>query len=112
MKIILPNGEVVELDQHLNIHEKKEIVEKLKCEWIDTITKDKYAWFNNNTKYFLDSLANYLVWHKDNIDKCKHDKEVLSKKRVDKLSNFRKDSKEIPFSNLPKEQQQDLGIEV
>lgn len=101
MKVQLPNSDKIELDTNISLKEKMEVVKQLTEEWMSVITQN---WNDNKVKYFLDTLTNYLVWHKDgrqNGQKGNEDKYVLSKKKVDKLSNHRKDSKTINFSDLP-----------
>lgn len=97
VKIQLPNSTRIELDNNLSLEEKKRLVEELIEEWKPIIES---GWESNSVKYFLDSLTNYLVWHKEEEDKGKEDKYIMSKKKLDKLSNHRKDSKTINFSNL------------
>lgn len=97
MKIQLPNGEKVELKNGISLEEKVEVVKELTAEWQDEIER---GWGSNAIKFFLDSLTNYLVWHKEEEDKGKEDKYIMSKKKLDKLSNHRKDSKTTNFSSL------------
>lgn len=100
VKIQLPDGRNHDLDENLSLEEKLKAVEQLTIEWMPAIKK---GWNNNTVKFFLDSLANYIVWHKENREEGKkgtEDKFVLSKKKVDKMSNYRKDSKTINFSDL------------
>lgn len=103
MRIRLPNGEKIELDNSLSLEEKKVIVNELISEWNHVVFDN---WNDNSVKYFLDSLANYLVWHKtkEEKDEKAEDKFILSRNKTDKLSNHRKDSKTINFSNLNKEE--------
>jgi len=93
MKIQLPNGNQRTLDDDLSLDEKKSIVEDLTEEWMTII---KLNWHSNSVKYFLDSLANYLVWHK-NEEAVKEDKDVMSKNKTNRLHRGRKD---VPFSCL------------
>ncbi|AYP68237.1 hypothetical protein PQE75_gp105 [Bacillus phage vB_BcoS-136] len=93
MKIQLPNGQKSILDDSISLEEKVKIVEDLTEEWMTVI---KLNWDSNSVKFFLDSLANYLVWHKEEED-TSHDKEVMSRNKTNRLLRGRKD---IPFSNL------------
>lgn len=104
MKIKLPNGTDFELNDNLDINGKLKEVERLVNEWQSEITSN---WNGNNVKYFIDSLSNYLVWHKEDREigkRGKEDKDVLSKKKTEKLVRYKKTSKEINFSDLNKEQ--------
>lgn len=95
MKIQLPNGKQHNLDDNITLEEKKQIVEDLTEEFMSLI---KSNWHSDSVKFFLDSLANYLVWHKDE-DESNHDKEVMSRNKTNRLVRGRKD---IPFSSLSK----------
>lgn len=98
MKITLPNGERCELNDNLNIEDKRKEVSMLMEEWDESI---HHGWLSDSIKYFLDSLSNYLVWHKEkdgtenniNIE----DKYVMSRNKTNRLHRGRKD---IPFSSL------------
>ncbi|AKQ08551.1 hypothetical protein PQE66_gp245 [Bacillus phage PBC2] len=59
---------------------------------------------SNSVKYFLDTLTNYLVWHKEEDEKWTEDKEVLSRTKVEQMVKFKKRSKYVNFSDLSKEQ--------
>ena len=96
MKLKLPNGEKIELNEKLSIKEKLKIVNDLVDEWDEQIHE---SWFNTKIKYFLDGLANYLVWHKDEHERNTVDKYVLSVVKVEELSGKRK-GKSIPFSSM------------
>lgn len=108
MKIQLPNGEQAELNESLTLEEKMEVVNTYTQEWEDSISAN---WEKNQIKFFLDTLSNYLVWHKE--PEIKHagagseDKEILSRKKLEMMSKFKKTSKTINFSNLNK---QDSGL--
>lgn len=101
MKILLPNGKKRKIEDNLSLDEKKEIVESLTNEFAVEI---KMNWNSNSIKFFLDSLANYLVWHKDEGE-SRHDKEVMSKNKTNRLVRGRKD---IPFSSLSKTDKEQL----
>lgn len=93
MKIQLPNGKKVTLDDNIELSEKLVLVQHLTDEWMLIIIEN---WDSNSTKYFLDSLTNYIVWHKEPED-SKEDKEVMSRNKTNRLHRGRKD---IPFSSL------------
>lgn len=100
MDLKLPNGKEIILDENLNITEKIDIVNSLVEEWENFCIEN---WTNYNVKFFLDNLSNYLVWHKEDREKDKRGKEdkfILSKKKVEKLTKFKKNSKCINFSDL------------
>ena len=99
MKIQLPNGQQLILDEHISIEEKLQIVESLTEEFMTTI---KMNWHSNSVKFFLDSLTNYLVWHKEKEEFGREDKEVLSRKKMEKMVKFKKTSKTTNFSDLSK----------
>lgn len=110
MKIRLPNGEKVELNEDVSISTKMKTVKNLLKKF------DKEVYNNNNIDnkavlYFLDGLANYLVWHKEPKDKNKEDKDVLSIEKVKKMIGKRA-SKSIPFTSLSKQQKELLFDEV
>ncbi len=101
MKIQLPNGQQHILDENIPIEEKIKVVDEITEEWMPTIRKN---WNSNSVKFFLDSLGNYLVWHKEPEEKGREDKDVLSRKKMEKMVRFKKTSKTVNFSDLGKEQ--------
>jgi hypothetical protein len=107
MKIQLPNGSKLTLDENITLDEKRQIVEDLTEEWMPTIRAN---WDSTSVKFFLDNLANYLVWHKEEDQKNKQDKEVLSVKRIEEMEGKRK-AKSIPFTSLSKIQKEAFGME-
>ena len=106
MKIQLPNGQKYYLDENISLEEKMKKVEELTEEYMSLILKN---WKSKSIKFFLDGLANYLVWHKENKH-SKDDKEVLSVKKVKQMEGKSK-SKSIPFTSLSTPQKETLGIE-
>lgn len=94
MKVLLPNGEQLNLQEDITLDEKIALVEELTIQWREEINSN---WSSNSVMYFLDSLSNYLVWHKDDVNSKIEDKEVMSKNKTNRLHRGRKD---IPFSNL------------
>lgn len=106
MKIRLPNGKQHILKDDITLEEKVKIVEELTEQWKSEIEN---CWDSNAVKFFLDSLSNYLVWHKDNEDINKEDKEVMSRNKTNRLYRGRKD---IPFSSLSKKDKSNLFDEV
>ena len=102
MKIRLPNGEQHILKDDITLDEKVKIVEELTEQWKSEIDN---CWNSNAVKFFLDSLSNYLVWHKDNKDVNKEDKEVMSRNKTNRLYRGRKDT---PFSSLSKKDKNNL----
>jgi len=100
MRIRLPNGKRHELDTSIELQHKIRVVNDLIEEWRPVIEEN---WFNNSVKYFLDSLSNYLVWHKDKKTpkrRGKENKHILSQKKIERLNKYKKGSKEILFSDL------------
>ena len=93
MKVILPNGNDIELPDFIELEEKIIKVNELLKEHASTIENN---WFEDSVKFFLDSLANYIVWHKEDGESG-HDKEVMSRNKTNRMVRGRKD---IPFSNL------------
>jgi hypothetical protein len=104
MKMQLPNGAKITLDENISLEEKKQIVKDLTEEFEPIV---RLNWHSNNVKFFLDNLANYLVWHKEEEEKNYQDKDVLSVKRIEEMSGKRK-GKTIPFSSLSKPQKESL----
>jgi hypothetical protein len=104
MKMQLPNGNKINLDENISLEEKKQVVRELTEEWMPIILLN---WESNGVKFFLDNLANYLVWHKEEEEKNTQDKEVLSVRRIEEMSGKRK-SKSIPFTSLSKPQKETL----
>jgi hypothetical protein len=102
MKIQLPNGSQRNLDDNLTLEEKLSVVEDLTEEFDDVILLN---WHSNSVKFFLDSLTNYLVWHKEDEEVGKHDKEVMSRNKMNRMRRGRKD---IPFSDLSAKDKEQL----
>lgn len=100
MKIQLPNGQRHELDDGISLDEKVLVVEKLVKDWERIIILN---WNSNSVRFFLDSLANYLVWHKEIPNDISEDKEVMSKNKTNRLYRGRVD---IPFSSLNSHQKE------
>lgn len=97
MKIQLPNGQQHVLDETISLEEKLKVVEDLTEEFAELI---KLNWHSNSVKFFLDTLANYIVWHKEPDKKGREDKKVLSRKKMEKMVRFKKTSKTTNFSDL------------
>lgn len=72
----------------------------------------KSNWHSSSVKFFLDTLANYLVWHKETEEKGREDKFVLSRKKMEKLVRHKKTSKTTNFTDLPSELKETLLGEV
>ena len=104
MKIILPNGSETRLDDGLNLEDKIKKVEELVNEFSEVIFEN---WKSDNVKFFLDSLSNYLMWHKEDGDRS-HDKEVMSRNKTNRMVRGRKDT---PFSSLSKQSKDTLFCE-
>jgi predicted NUDIX family phosphoesterase len=104
MKMQLPNGAKINLDENITLEEKKQVVKDLTEEFEPII---RLNWNSNNVKFFLDNLANYLVWHKEDEEKNMQDKEILSVRRIEEMSGKRK-SKSIPFTSLSQQQKEVL----
>ena len=107
MIVQLPDGERRELNNLLSVGEKCVVVENILNEFEDYILK---TWGSQSTIYFLNGLSNYLVWHKDEDVKYKHDKEILSKRKTILLKKY--DDKNIQFSILTKAEKSMLGIDT
>jgi hypothetical protein len=105
MKIQLPNGQQHTLDEHISLDDKLKVVEELTEEFMEVI---KLNWYSNSVKYFLDSLVNYIVWHKEPEEKGLEDKEILSRKKMEKMVRFKKTSKTTNFSDLSKSDSEKL----
>ncbi len=106
MKIHLPDGRKAELDKNKDLNEKIAIVKELIDEWINEIYSN---WNSNSVRFFLDGLANYLVWHKDEEKKGLEDREVLSIKKVEEMTGKRR-GKSTPFTSLTVIDQDKIGV--
>jgi len=106
MKILSPIGETIELKTSITLEEKMMKVNELIGKYETEINKN---WNSNPVKYFLDSLSNYIVWHKEEEMKNKEDKEVMSHNKVRKLHKF--DDKNINFSTLSESDKSAIGLE-
>lgn len=82
-------------------------VNNLIAEWADEIESN---WDSLTIRFFLNNLADYLVWHKEEEDKGNEDKEVLSVRKVEEMNGKRK-NRSIPISSLSKPQRESLGFE-
>jgi hypothetical protein len=105
VKLRLPNDEVIILDTKLDYNNRREVVENILKEWKDHFEE---TWSLNKTKVCLEILSNYLCNVKEEEDRNKEDKYVLSSTKIKKM--IRGDSKTTNFSNLPKEHQQLIGL--
>ena len=105
MNIQLPNGERKVLPNHKNIEERMIEVEELLKTYDEYIST---SWETTNVSYFLNGLSNYLVWFKEEDEISKSDKEVLSRRKMTKLSKY--DPHNIPFSSLSLEDSIKYGI--
>lgn len=104
MKIQLPNGQKITLDEDIALEEKIRVVEEYTEEWLPIIILN---WHSSSVKFFLDNLSNYLVWHKEYDVKNKQDKEVLSIKKVEQMGGKRR-ANSIPFSSLSNKDKEGL----
>lgn len=107
MKIQLPNGQKIILNDDLSIDEKLKITEELAETWIPVLRSSWKIWNSDSTRFFFDSLANYIVWHKEEEDD-REDKEVMSRNKTNRLYRGRKD---IPFSSLSEGDKDLLGLD-
>lgn len=107
MKIKLPDGQKIELDENISIDKKIDKVKKLLNDYMFEIENN---WNSNSIKYFLDGLSNYLVWHKEKAEKGKEDKDILSIKKIEEMIGKRK-SKSMPFSSISTRQKEDFGLD-
>ena len=108
MKIQLPNGEKHILDESITIYEKLQVTIEFTEMYMDIILDN---WESNSVRFFLDSLSNYLQWHKEPEEKGREDKYILSRKKMEKMVRFKKTSKSINFSDMKREHQEILGLE-
>lgn len=102
--IELPDGERIYLDKNISLEDKRIVVEKLVDEWKDEIESN---WDGNSIRFFLDGLANYLVWHKEEDKKGLEDKDVLSITKIEEMIGRRK-GKSVPFTSLSTPQKEIL----
>lgn len=86
MIIALPNGEERKLDNDIPLSKKIELCENLIEEFDEYITS---SWKNHKVSYFLNGLANYICWHKEeDVDWDKH-KGILSNSREKQMERTR-----------------------
>ena len=100
MMISLPNGEERRLSNDIALEEKVKIcallVEEFQHE-IDT------ALTTHTVRYFLNGLANYICWHKEEETETDKSKGILSnsrEKQMDRKRYHGKYRKDIPFTDL------------
>lgn len=105
MKLVLPDGEILYLDTRFSRGDRKCVVDAIIELWQHHFQK---SWENPKTRTCLDILTNYLVLVKDEEDKGKHEKEVLTLKKMQKM--VRGDKKVSHFDNLPPDHQALLGL--
>jgi hypothetical protein len=103
VKIYLPTGQKVDIDNSLSLEDKMEVVDSLIREHEEYIIEN---WDNKFVKFFLENLANYLVWHKMEA-KNKEDKEILSMKKLEKMN---RGGGMINFSQLGESDRERLGL--
>lgn len=106
MKIQLPNGRKITLDENITLEAKIQVVEDLTVELMPILLLN---WHSNSVKFFLDNLSNYLVWHKEDEEKNKQDKDVLSIRRIEEMEGKRK-NRTTPFTGLSLSDRDSLGI--
>lgn len=104
LKIRLPNGDNIYLDKNISLKEKQKVAASLVHEWRYEI---EIGWKENSIKYFLDGLANYIVWHKEEDEKWHEDKEILSITKIEEMIGRRK-GKSTPFTSLSLIQKESL----
>lgn len=107
MKVLLPNGESKYLKEYSNLNKRSKEVEELTERFSLEISM---FWEDDRIKYFLDTLANYLVWHKDEDMFGEEDKEVMSIRKIEEMNGERK-SKSIPFTYLNSIQREEIGLD-
>ena len=104
-----PNGSKINLEEDISIEEKLKVVNGLLSDW-DSIFELGWNVNNNRITFFVDGLANYLVWHKELDEKGKEDKEVLSIRKVEEMEGKRRPMS-TPFTYLSDSQKEMLGME-
>jgi hypothetical protein len=62
MKLILPDGSKIELDNKISLEEKRVVVDKILEEWNPYFQK---TWKLKKTQVCLEIISNYLCNHKD-----------------------------------------------
>lgn len=99
VRIQLPDGRKTNLEDDISFAEKKRKVLDLIKEWKDVCLEN---WHSNSVKYFLDSLTNYLLWHKgEDVIKDDNEDDILSRHQL-LMMNRRTDDrrKELPAGDL------------
>jgi hypothetical protein len=107
MQIQLPNGQKQTLDEHISYNDKLNKVDELVTEWYAVCRRN---WNSDSVRFFLDNLANYLVWHKEPENKGKEDRYVLSVRKVEEMIGKR-EGKSIVFTDLSGDDKELLGLE-
>jgi hypothetical protein len=64
MKLILPNGSKIDLDNSISIEEKRVIVDGILAEWNPYFEK---TWNLKKTRVCLEILSSYLYNHKEEV---------------------------------------------
>lgn len=105
MQLLLPNGNKVFLDKSLDYAERVKVVESILSDWEEHFRK---TWDMNKTKISLDVLSTYLVVTKEEEDRTKEDKFIMSPTKMRKM--LRGDPKKTNFSDLTYEQRLGLGM--
>lgn len=86
MRIKLPDGEERILDNDICLDEKLSECQKLIDEFDEYILD---SWQNHNVSYFLNGLANYIIWHKDSTSERDKENGILSNSREKQMSKQR-----------------------
>jgi hypothetical protein len=105
MKLILPNGKEIDLKTDISLEEKQKVVDGILEEWKEYFEQTFQLY---KTKICLEVLSNYLCNHKEEDQKNKEDKFILS---PDKIKSMERGNKRTSnFSNLSYEEQASIGI--
>lgn len=110
--ISLPNGEERELSNTLSLAEKMEICENLVIEFDAYIEESRDS---QPVIYFLNGLANYICWHKNDISERDRDRGILSNEKEKLVTRNRYHSayrKDIVFSDMTAKEEMDIFGEM
>lgn len=105
MKLILPNGTKTYLDTRLAIYDRYNVVCEILSRWEDYFQNN---WNLYTTKICIDILSTYLCTGKEEEQKYKEDKFVMSVSKFKKMQ--RGNGKQINFTDLDETHKQLFGL--
>ena len=104
MNLRCPDGKKIVLDENLSLDEKKDVANELLKKYYQYVC---CSWGTESVNYFLNGLANYLIYHRE-VGDYSHDKDVLSKRKMSKLKKY--DKNNVLMTELSLEERVNLGL--